>query len=241
MTKALAHARTIGDELIGMSLWDDRLATLATVDRCLLQAELDELESSGDLRELIDNALKRARARVSDRSEAEIVKDVTITAQKRKRKLWMNAILPISIAALRLVAYRDGKYAWEVVREEIQRIIVARMPKYLERDRIRADAHELLASLRMAVADDDRTALVAATADLAGIRSRIAVYWAQENYDAHSDYLYGFSDSLQGAPELPEGTADETAQEFEAHRLRPKQRQRREKRQERETDQVATL
>jgi len=98
------------------------------------------------------------------------------------------------------------------------------MPKYLERDRLRADARELLASLRMAIASDDETALDAAPAELAAIRSRIAAYWAQENYDAHSDYLYGFSESLQEAPELPEGAADETAQEFEAHRLRPKRR-----------------
>jgi enolase len=221
VTKALAHAQKIGDGLIGVSIWDKRLSTLTAVDRYLLQAELAELEGSGELKELVDNALKRARARGSGESEADITREVTITAQKRKRKLWMNAILPVSIATMRLLAYRDGKYAWEVLREELQRIISARLPKYRVRDGIRDDARDLLASIRDAVASSDTAALATAPAALRDIRSRIAEYWSQENYDAHGDYLYGFSEMLPAA-EPPSGDHTiEAPREFAAHRLRP--------------------
>jgi hypothetical protein len=221
VTKALAHAQQIGEGLVGMSIWDERIATLSAVDRYLLQAELAELEGSGELKELVDNALKRARARGSDESEADIIREVTITAQKRKRKLWMNAILPVSIATMRLLAYRDGKYVWEVLREELQRIISARLPKYQVRDGIRDDARDQLASIRAAVASGDVAALATAPTALRKIRSRIAEYWSQENYDAHGDYLYGFRDTLPAA-EPPSGDqAVEAPREFAAHHLRP--------------------
>jgi enolase len=217
---ALEHAREIAQVLTGKSIWSESVANIRDIDRSFSQMELAKLKESAELQDMIDNALKSARAQGLKRPEAHIRKDVIITSQKRKRKLWMNAILPASIACLRMLGFRDGKYTWQIFREEIHKIILSRLPKYAARDKIRQDIHKFIDKSRNDLKNDkvDTTKTIET---IESLHKRIADYWENENYDAHSDYIYGFDDEFNPERDWQDSEPPDTAKEFTHHGLTP--------------------
>lgn len=95
--KAVEHVNSlIAPLFVGKSLAD--LGDLVEIDRQLLQLEKAQA------------TLKRELA--SDAAPQEVVK-----ALQWKHNVGMNAILPTSLAMLRLLSYRDGKRPWQILRE----------------------------------------------------------------------------------------------------------------------------
>ena len=217
---ALKHARGIARILRGKSIWSESIATVRDIDRSFFQMELAKLKESAELQDMIDNALKSARAQGLKRSEKHIEKDVIITAQKRKRRLWMNAILPTSIACLRMLGLRDGKYTWQIFREEIHKIILSRLPKYAQRDKIRQDMHKFIEKLRNDL-ENDKVDTIRTTKTIESLCKRIVDYWENENYDAHSDYIYGFDNEFYPTKDWQDSEPPDTAREFAHHGLTP--------------------
>ena len=220
---AVKHCQRIGDDLEGESIWSEKIGrNMSDLDRRLLQMEYDALKYSGELQDIVDKAVTAAKARgIKDAEElAGTEKDVIITCLKRKRKVWMNAILPTSIGFMRLLAFRDGMYDWEVFRNEIHNIILSRMPKYAQRDEIRHDIHVVLDRLRKHI-DHKQLHVQQARKRIAELKSRIKDYWASENYDGHTDYLYGFEEKFDAFRDWTVNMPKDAGNEFKIHKLLP--------------------
>ena len=220
---AVTHCQRIGEEFEGESIWSKKIGrNMSDLDRRLVQMEYDELKYSGDLQDIVDKAITAAKARgINDAEElAGTEKDVITTCLKRKRKIWMNAILPTSIGFMRVLAFRDGMYDWEVFRNEIHNIILSRMPKYAQRDEIRHDIHFVLGQLRKHI-DHNQLDARQAQKRTAELKSRIKVYWAGEDCDGHADYLYGFKEEFDALRDWTPDMSKDAGKEFKLHRLFP--------------------